>query len=66
MNKCSVTAYIQAQLDALDAKTAFFARHPVSTKMIAIRADDPVNTLSAIKIAIMVLAYRDAEALLDA
>ena len=62
MDELSLNAYIQAQLDTLDAKTAFFARHPVSTKTIAIRADDPVNTLSVIKIAIMVLAYRDAEA----
>ena len=57
----SLTAHIQRQLDALDAKTAFFAKHLVSTKTIAIRADDPVNTLSVIKLAIMVLAYRDAE-----
>jgi beta-lactamase class A len=62
MNDSFLAAYIQEQLDALDAKTAFFAKHLVSAKMIAIRADDPVNTLSVIKIAIMVLAYRDAEA----
>jgi len=62
MDEPSLTGYIQMQLEALDAKTAFFAKHLVSTKTIAIRADDPVNTLSVIKIAVMVLAYRDAEA----
>jgi beta-lactamase class A len=62
MDEPSLSAHIQTQLDALDAKTAFFAKHLVSTKTIAIRADDPVNTLSVIQIAIMALAYRDAEA----
>jgi beta-lactamase class A len=62
MDEPSLSAHIQIQLDALDAKTAFFAKHLVSTKTIAIRTDDPVNTLSVIKIAIMVIAYRDAEA----
>ena len=62
MDDSALSAHIQRQLDALDATTAFFAKHLVSTKTIAIRADDPVNTLSVIKLAIMVLAYRDAEA----
>jgi beta-lactamase class A len=62
MDASSLSAHIQRQLDALDAKTAFFAKHLVSTNTIAIRADDPVNTLSVIKIAIMVRAYQDAEA----
>ena len=62
MDEPSLITHIQIQLDALDAKTALFAKHLVSTKTIAIRADDPVNTLSVIKIAVMVLAYRDAEA----
>src|SRR5258705_11549517 len=61
MDEPSLSTHIQIQLDALDAKTAFFAKHLVSSKSIAIRADDPLNTLSVIKIAIMVLAYRDAE-----
>jgi beta-lactamase class A len=62
MDDPSLHAYIQRQLDALDAKTAFFARHLASGRTIAIRADEPFNTLSVIKIALMVLAYRDAEA----
>jgi len=61
MDTQSLHASIQTQLDALGAKTAFFAKHLASAKTIAIRADDPLNTLSVIKIAIMVLAYRDAE-----
>ena len=62
MDDSFLTGYIQDQLDALDAKTAFFAKRLGSSKTIAIRADEPVNTLSVIKLAMMVLAYRDAEA----
>ena len=61
MDDSALSVHIQRQLDALDAKTAFFAKHLASAKTIAIRADDPLNTLSVIKLAIMVLAYRDAE-----
>ncbi len=52
---------VRAELDALDARTSFYARHLPSGREIAIRADEPVNTLSIIKIPIMVLAYQDAE-----
>ena len=62
MNQSFLAGYIQQQLDALDAKTAFFAKHLGSSKTIAVRADDHLNTLSVIKLAIMVLAYRDADA----
>jgi beta-lactamase class A len=53
---------IRKQLDALDARTAMYAKHLPSGQQIAIRADELVNALSTIKIAVMVLAYRDAEA----
>jgi beta-lactamase class A len=53
---------IRRQLDALDAKTSMYAKHLPSGQEVGIRADEPVNALSTIKIAIMVLAYRDAEA----
>ncbi len=53
---------IHQQLAALDAQTSLYARHLVSGQEIAIRADEVVNTLSTIKLAIMVLAYRDADA----
>jgi beta-lactamase class A len=52
----------QAQLDALDAKTSMYASHLPSGREIAIRADEPVNTLSIIKLVLMALAYQDAEA----
>ena len=53
---------IRSTLDSLDAQTAFYAKHLPSGREIAIRADEPVNALSIIKIPIMILAYRDAEA----
>ncbi len=43
-------------------QTALHAKHLPSGREIALRADEPVNTLSIIKIPIMILAYRDAEA----
>ncbi|HIF56349.1 MAG TPA: serine hydrolase [Gemmatimonadetes bacterium] len=53
---------IEASLDALSAKTSFYAKHLPSGREIAIRADEPMNALSVIKIPVMVLAYRDADA----
>lgn len=58
----SLDEYIWSTLDSLDAQTTLYAKHLPSGREIAIRADEPVNTLSIIKIPIMVLAYRDAEA----
>ena len=55
-------ARIEARLNALDAKTSFYAKHLPSGREIAIRADEPMNSLSVIKIPILVLAYRDVEA----
>lgn len=52
---------IRSQLDSLNAKTALYAKHLPTGREVAIRADEPVNTLSVIKIPIMILAYRDAE-----
>ena len=49
-------------LDALSAKSSLHAKHLPTGREIAIRADEPMNTLSVIKIPIMVLAFRDAEA----
>jgi beta-lactamase class A len=53
---------IRKQLGSLDARSTLYARHLSSGQEIAIRADEPVNTLSVIKLPIMVLAYRDADA----
>ena len=57
-----LTSRIEASLDSLNAKTSFYAKHLPSGREIAIRADEPMNALSVIKIPIMVLAYRDADA----
>lgn len=51
---------VRGELDTLAARTSLYAKHLRSGREIAVRADEPVNTLSTIKIAIMVLAYRDA------
>lgn len=62
----ALETYIQTQLNALAAQTAFYAQHLATGREVAIRADESVNTLSIIKVPIMVLAYRDADAgLLD-
>ena len=53
---------IEESLNALNAKTSFYAKHLPSGREIAIRADEPMNALSVIKIPVMVLAYRDADA----
>ena len=58
----SLTEGIDAQLSALEARSALCARHVPSQQEVAIRADEPVHSLSVIKIPIMVLAYRDADA----
>src|SRR5947209_9881443 len=62
----SLTDTLEEQLDTLDARSTLHARHLPSGQEIAIRDGEPVNTLSVIKLPIMVLAYRDADAgLLD-
>ncbi len=57
-----LAARVSARLDALPARTSLYARHLPSGREIAIRADEPMNALSVIKIPVMALAYRDAEA----
>lgn len=55
-------ASVRTRLDSLDARSSLFARHLPSGREIAVRADQPMNALSVIKIPVMVLAFRDAEA----
>lgn len=57
-----LAARVAARLDGLPARTSLYARHLPSDREIAIRADEPMNALSVIKIPVMVLAYRDADA----
>ncbi|MEO7361033.1 MAG: serine hydrolase [Gemmatimonadaceae bacterium] len=56
------TAEIRRQLDQLSATSSFYAVHAASGRAVDVHADVPMNTMSTIKIAIMLLAYRDAEA----
>ena len=54
---------IRARLDSLRAQSSFYARQiGVARREIAIRADVPMNTASVIKIPVMILAFRDADA----
>jgi beta-lactamase class A len=58
----SLQRRVRELLDRLDARTSAYARHLPSGAGIAVRADEPVDTLSAIKIPVLVLAFRDVEA----
>src|SRR5690242_9677780 len=55
-------ALIRGRLDSLAAHGTFYARQPSTGREVAIRADEPMNTASVIKIPVMVLAFRDADA----
>jgi beta-lactamase class A len=55
-------ARISARLDSLPAKTSFYAKNLANGREMAIRADVPMNTASVIKIPVMILAERDADA----
>ncbi|MBI4540084.1 MAG: serine hydrolase [Gemmatimonadetes bacterium] len=57
----SLEARIQARLDSLPAVTSMYAKHLPTGRELAIRADLPLSTRSAIKVAVMVQAYRDAD-----
>src|SRR5262249_28291197 len=57
---------IRHRLAALDAQVGFHALDFPTSRQVAVNGDEPMNTASVIKIPIMILAYRDAEAgLLD-
>lgn len=51
----------RAQLDALQATSSLYARHLPSGRITTVRPDLPMNTLSVIKIPVMMLAFRDAD-----
>jgi beta-lactamase class A len=57
-----VESFSTTQLNALKAKSSLYAKHLPSGRTVAIRADAPMNTLSVIKIPVMLLAFRDADA----
>jgi beta-lactamase class A len=53
---------IRARLDSLPAHSTFYAKQLSTGREVAIRADEPMNTASVIKIPVMILAFRDADA----
>lgn len=55
-------ATLRARLDSLDAQSTFYAKQLSTGREVAIRADEPMNTASVIKIPVMILAFRDADA----
>jgi beta-lactamase class A len=58
----NLAATIQARLDSLPAHSTFYAKQLSAGREVAIRADDAMNTASVIKIPVMILAFRDADA----
>ena len=54
--------YDTRELNGLQARSSIYAKHLPSGKTVELRADVPMNTLSVIKIPVMILAFRDAEA----
>ena len=58
----NLAALIQARLDSLPAHSTFYAKQLSTGREVAIRADEPMNTASVIKIPVMILAFRDADA----
>jgi beta-lactamase class A len=58
----TLQADVAKMLDALPARSSIYAKHLPSGKTIEVRADQPMNTLSVIKIAVMIEAFRDVEA----
>src|SRR5438045_2376372 len=53
---------IRARLDSLQAQSSFYAKQLATGREVAIRADVPMNTASVIKIPVMILVFRDADA----
>ncbi|MBK9411393.1 MAG: serine hydrolase [Gemmatimonadetes bacterium] len=54
--------FVTRELNGLQARSSIYAKHLASGKTVELRADVPMNTLSVIKIPVMILAFRDAEA----
>src|SRR5438876_1706090 len=58
----TLQARVRARLDSLHAASSIYAKQLATGREVEARPDVPVNTVSVIKIPIMVLAYRDAAA----
>lgn len=57
----NLQATITQRLAALNAQSAMYAKDLRTGREVSVRPDQPVNTVSVIKIPVMVLAFRDAE-----
>ena len=57
----SLSRQIAAELNALNARTSLYAEHLDSGRVVAVRETTSMDTLSVIKIPIMVLAFHDVE-----
>ncbi len=53
---------VRAQLDRLPARSSIYAVNLKTGDTVAVRADQPMNTLSVIKLPVLVAVFRDAEA----
>jgi beta-lactamase class A len=58
----TLASTVRARLDSLDAESAFYAKQLSTGREVAVRADQPMNTASVIKLAVLVRAFRDADA----
>src|SRR5512139_77524 len=54
-----VAATVRARLDSLPGRTSLYAKDLRTGQELAIRADEPMNTASVIKLPVMIRAYRD-------
>jgi beta-lactamase class A len=58
----TLEATVRGRLDSLSAHSTFYARQLSTGAEVAVRADESMNTASVIKIPVMILAFRDADA----
>ncbi len=58
----TLQADVAKMLDGLKAKSSIYAKHVPSGKTIDVRGDVPMNTLSVIKLPVMIQVFRDVEA----
>jgi beta-lactamase class A len=58
----TLQADVAKMLDGLKAKSSIYAKHIPSGKTIDVRGDLPMNTLSVIKLPVMIQVFRDVEA----
>jgi beta-lactamase class A len=56
-----VAVTVRARLDSLAGRTSLYAKDLRTGREIAIRADEPMNTASVIKLPVMIRAYRDSQ-----